>query len=86
MIMMFSRDKNYTIHFHKAILADHQKAQLAYMHVHNNGYDMVGIEILFVKDTCAICCYNGYGYAVVDVRFFTQVILRLVVFPPFQET
>ena len=38
------------------------------------------------KDTRAICCYNGYRYAVVDMRFFTQVILRLVVFPPFQET
>ena len=31
-----------------------------------------------LKDTRAICCYNGYGYAVVDVRFFHQVILRLV--------
>ena len=42
--------------------------------------------MFIVNDTRAICCYNGYGYAVEDVRFFTQVILRLVVFPPFQET
>ena len=28
------------------------------------------------KDTRAICCYNGYGYAVVDVRFFTPEILK----------
>ena len=29
-------------------------------------------RMLTLKDTRAICCYNGYGYAVEDVHFFRK--------------